>query len=205
MIINQLHQILNKMKQLIIFISLVSFPIINVFGQTVTDSPDRRIQNVDTLKTITMETTPEVVHPESDTIAFKNFKGDIKGYKNGNLLFYSKYKELFINEPQALHEIKVSNFDYQTGKVFAYIGGFTFGFCLGSAISGDKIDESWWWTLGTGAAIAGLGIIIYDSGKSHHIKAIKIYNSTHKNISSNESNSLKIGFTSSGLGIIYKF
>ena len=193
------------MKQLIIFILLISFPLINIIGQTSADSLDRRKQNVDTLKITTLETSPEVVHLESDTIAIENLKGDIIGYKNGDLLLYSQYKELFKNEPQALHEIKISNFNYQTGKVLAYIGGFTFGFCLGSAISGDKIDESWWWTLGTGAAIAGIGIIIYDSGKSHHIKAIKIYNSSHKNISYNESKSLKIGFTNSGLGITYKF
>jgi hypothetical protein len=193
------------MKQLILFISLVIFPFINGFAQTATDSSDRRIQNGDTLKTTTLKTSPEVVRLKNDTITIKNFKGDIQGYKNGDMLYYSKYKMLFINDPQALHEIKGSNFDYQTGKVFAYIGGFTFGFCLGSAISGDKIDESWWWTLGTGAAIAGLGIIIYDSGKSHHIKAIKIYNSTHKSISNNESKSLKIGFTNSGPGITYKF
>ena len=193
------------MKQLIIFVLLISFPLINIIGQTAADSLDKGKQNIDILKITTLETSPEVVHLESDTIAIENLKGDIKGYKNGDLLLYSQYKELFKNEPQALHEIKISNFNYQTGKVFAYIGGFTFGFCLGSAISGDKIDESWWWTLGTGAAIAGIGIIIYDSGKSHHIKAIKIYNSTHKNISYNESKSLKIGFTNSGLGITYKF
>ncbi len=193
------------MKQLIIFILLISFPLINLIGQAPTDSLDRSKRNVDTLKITTLEVPPEVVNLESDTIAFENLKGDIKGYRNGDLLLYSDYKGLFKNVPQALHEIKISNFNYQTGKVLAYVGGFTFGFCLGSAISGDKIDESWWWTLGTGAAIAGIGIIIYDSGKSHHIRAIKIYNSTHKNISYNESKSLKIGFTNSGLGITYKF
>ena len=193
------------MKQLIIFISLVSIPLINAFGQTATDSLDRIKQNVDTSKIITLETPTEKVYFENDTIAFENIKGELKGYKNGDLLMYSQYKELFINDPKALHEIKVSNFNYQTGKVLAYIGGFTFGFCLGSAISGDKIDESWWWTLGTGAAIAGVGIIIYDSGKSHHINAIKTYNSTHKNTSCNESKSVLIGFTNTGLGITYKF
>ena len=58
------------MKQLIIFISLVSIPLINAFGQTATDSLDRIKQNVDTSKIITLETPSEVVYLESDTITF---------------------------------------------------------------------------------------------------------------------------------------
>ena len=58
------------MKQLIIFISLVSFALINAFGQTATDSLYRIKQNVDTSKIITLETPSEVVYLESDTITF---------------------------------------------------------------------------------------------------------------------------------------
>jgi hypothetical protein len=194
------------MKYIITIILFIAFPLSQVQAQTINDT----IQKINT-KTDTIydsKSDAEIIQPvfANDSITITTAKGgDIRGYKNGYLLTIPDYKDLFRNNPEALHEIKVANFDYKFGLYLDYIGGFVVGFCLGSAINGDHLDASWGWTLGTGAAMAGLGMIIYSSGKSHHRKAVDIYNSAHRKQNLNETGELKIGFTNSGLGLAYRF
>lgn len=165
------------MKQIIFFILFIGFSTIQIQAQSANDS-----------------------------IAICRAKGgDINGYQHGNLLSIPDYKNLFKDNPEALHQIKTANFDYKFGLCLDYVGGFVFGFCLGSAISGEKLDASWGWTLGTSAAIAGLGIVIYNSGKNHHRKAIDIYNSSLEKSNQKETGKLKIGFINSGLEFAYIF
>lgn len=164
------------MKQFIFLVFLIGFQCINTFGQTAKDS-----------------------------IIINNSKGDIKGYKNGVLLNIMDYNVIFKNNPDALHEMKLARSNYKTGLVVTYIGGFTFGFCLGSLISGDKIDYTWWITLGAGAAIAGTGILIYNGGKKHHKRAVDLYNSTLGTTGYDGKQTLEFGMNNYGLGFAYKF
>lgn len=115
------------------------------------------------------------------------------------------YNFLFKENPVALTEMKKARHSYTAGKVFGYIGGFVFGFCLGSAISGDAIDYTWWWTLGTSAAVAGSGFIIYNSGKKHHINAVNEYNSALRATSQRNLYRIEFGVMNNGLGFALKF
>ena len=164
------------MKQFIFFIFLIGFQSINSFGQSTNDS-----------------------------IIISNAKGDIKCYKNGKSLTDMDYIVIFKNNPDALHEIKLARSNYKSGMVVTYIGGFVFGFCLGSAISGEKIDYTWWLTLGSGAAIAGTGLLIYNGGKKHHRKAVELYNSSLGTTGYNGAPKLEFGMNNYGLGFAYKF
>jgi len=194
------------MKYIITIILFIAFPLIQIQSQTINDTIQRINIKTDTVYDSKSDT--EIIQPvfANDSITINTAKGgDIRGYKNGYLLTIPDYKDLFRNNPEALHEIKVANFDYKFGLYLDYIGGFVVGFCLGSAINGDHLDASWGWTLGTGAAMAGLGMIIYSSGKSHHRKAVDIYNSAYRKQNLNETSELKIGFTNSGFGLAYRF
>ena len=191
------------MKYIIIVILFIVFPLSQVQAQTINDSIQTSNIKVDT-ESSELSMGQQVSAYDSITITTAK-GGDIRGYKNGYLLTIPDYKDLFRNNPEALHEIKVANFDYKFGLYLDYIGGFVVGFCLGSAINGDHLDASWGWTLGTGAAMAGLGMIIYSSGKSHHRKAVDIYNSAYRKQNLNETSELKIGFTNSGFGLAYRF
>ena len=194
------------MKYIITIILFIAFPLIQIQSQTINDTIQRINIKTDTVYDSKSDT--EIIQPvfANDSITINTAKGgDIRGYKNGYLLTIPDYKDLFRNNPEALHEIKVANFDYKFGLYLDYIGGFVVGFCLGSAINGDHLDASWGWTLGTGAAMAGFGMIIYSSGKSHHRKAVDIYNSAYRKQNLNESSELKIGFTNSGFGLAYRF
>ena len=194
------------MKYIITIILFIAFPLIQIQSQTINDTIQRINIKTDTVYDSKSDT--EIIQPvfANDSITINTAKGgDIRGYKNGYLLTIPDYKDLFRNNPEALHEIKVANFDYKFGLYLDYIGGFVVGFCLGSAINGDHLDASWGWTLGTGAALAGFGMIIYSSGKSHHRKAVDIYNSAYRKQNLNESSELKIGFTNSGFGLAYRF
>ena len=162
------------MKQIVFLIILIVFQCINSLGQS-----------------------------KKDSISISNKKGDIKCYQNGILLTDLDYNVVFKDNSNALKEIKLARSNYKTGKIFGYIGGFVFGFCLGSAISGEKIDYTWWWTLGSSAAVAGTGLIIYNSGKKHHIKAIREYNSSF--LSHTDEFQLKIGFKNDGLNFVFNF
>lgn len=164
------------MKQIILLVFLIVFQCINTFGQS-----------------------------SNDSIIIRNTKGDIKCYKNGVLLTNQDYNELFKTNPDALHEMKLARSNYKAGMTVTYIGGFTFGFCLGSMISGDKIDYTWWITLGSGAAIAGTGLLIYNSGKKHHKKAVELYNSTLGTIGYKSDHTLEFGLGKNGFGFAYKF
>ena len=194
------------MKYIITVILFIAFPLIQIQSQTINDTIQRINIKTDTVYDSKSDT--EIIQPvfANDSITINTAKGgDIRGYKNGYLLTIPDYKDLFRNNPEALHEIKVANFDYKFGLYLDYIGGFVVGFCLGSAINGNHLDASWGWTLGTGAALAGFGMIIYSSGKSHHRKAVDIYNSAYRKQNLNESSELKIGFTNSGFGLAYRF
>ena len=193
------------MKKIILFILLIGFSQMKTLGQTANDSLQISSSKVDTLNSAENNSGKSIARPENSPIKIQESKGDIKCYKNGDLLIYSDYKDIFKDNQQALHQIRLANFDYKLGECFGYIGGFVFGFCLGSAISGEKVDESWAWTLVTSAAVVGMGLIIYNSGKSHHRKAIVLYNSSLKSISYKEPEILKVGFTNSGIGLTYKF
>ena len=193
------------MKQHILFFILIAFPVIHLQGQSANDSALINKTQIDTLSLQKNESVTVSTIPGKDSIEIINSKGDIKGYKNGQLLNNWDYYYLFKENKPALHEISLANFNYNVGKYFAYMGGFVFGFCLGSAISGDQIDESWGWTLATSAAVVGVGFIIYNSGKSHHRKAIDIYNSSIKSTSSKIPQEIKFGCTHSGLGLVYRF
>jgi hypothetical protein len=72
-------------------------------------------------------------------------------------------------------------------------------------IKGDHIDYTWWLTLGSGAAIAGTGLLIYNSGKKHHRNAVIEYNSTFRTTDYKAEHTLEFGPNYNGLGFAYKF
>ena len=194
------------MKQIISFILFIVFSIIQIQAQSANDLIQIRNVKADTVYNGSSEAVINQTVFANDSITICRAKGgDIKGYQHGDLLSIPDYKNLFKDNPEALHQIKTANFDYKFGLCLDYVGGFVFGFCLGSAISGEKLDASWGWTLGTSAAIAGLGIMIYNSGKNHHRKAINTYNSSLGKSTQKETGELKIGFTNSGLEFAYRF
>ena len=164
------------MKQIFFLLFLISFQCLNTFGQVKNDS-------------IIIDTT----------------RSDIKCYKNGKLLTDMDYNFLFKNNPTAMQEMKLARANYKAGGIVAYIGGFTFGFCIGSLIAGDHIDYTWWITLGSGAAVAGTGLLIYNSGKKHHRNAVMEYNSTLGTTGFNIEHRLEFGLNNNGLGFAYKF
>lgn len=117
-----------------------------------------------------------------------------------------QFRKLFANNPTALKEINTSISQRKTSMFLANVGGYLFGFTLGLGLTNlDDVDYSWGITLGVTAGIAGLGVLINSSSKSHRKKAIEIYNSTIRNTANLEKTYLKIGFTNSGVGLTYCF
>lgn len=191
------------MRYIIPIILFIAFPFIQIQAQTVNDSIRTTNTKVDTRS---YEPVIDQQLSANDSIRITATKGgDIRGYKDGYLLTIPDYKDLFRNNPEALHEIKVANFHYKCGLYLGYVGGFVVGYCLGSAINGDHLDASWGWTLGASAAVVGVGLVIYNSGNSHQRKAIDIYNSAFREQNLKETGELKVGFTNSGLGFAYRF
>lgn len=118
----------------------------------------------------------------------------------------TQFRKLFANNPIALKEINTSISQRKTSMVLAYVGGSLFGFTLGLGLTNlDDVDYSWGITLGATAGIVGLGVLLNTSSKSHRKKAIEIYNSTFRDKTALEKTYLKIGFTGSGVGLIYCF
>ena len=118
----------------------------------------------------------------------------------------TQFRKLFANNPIALKEINTSISQRKTSMVLAYVGGYLFGFTLGLGLTNlDDVDYSWGITLGATAGIVGLGALLNTSSKSHRKKAIETYNSTLRNTQNLEKTYLKIGFTSSGIGLTYCF
>ncbi|MDR3653520.1 MAG: hypothetical protein P4L34_11210 [Paludibacter sp.] len=191
------------MKQLILFILFVGISFIQIQAQSPKDTV-QTIQSAESIKPVYNEYATKK-NPANDSITINPVKGDIKGYQNGFLLSMPDYKNIFKDNPEALHQIKVANFDYKVGLYMDYIGGFTFGYCLGSAINGTHLDASWGLTLAASAAVVGTGFIIYNSGKMHHRKAIDIYNSPFRKYNLKETGELKVGITNDGLGFAYRF
>jgi len=140
-----------------------------------------------------------------DSLIISNPKGEVKCYRDSVLLTYEDYMLIFKDYPKAFHEMKVAKFDYNTGTYIAYTGGFVFGFCIGSAISGEKIDYTWWITLGSSAVIVGVGFLIYNAGPKHQRKAIDLYNSTFRKTSLNTTKKIELCYANNGFGLIYKF
>ncbi len=140
-----------------------------------------------------------------NSITISKERGEVQCYMNGESLSYNQLYGMFQTYPNALKELKRAKRRYKTGTVFSYIGGFVFGFCLGSAISGEELDATWGITLGAGAAVGGIGLMIYNSGKKHHKKAVGIYNLSVNRTAYLNKNTLKFGLTNSGIGLCYNF
>lgn len=152
-------------------------------------------ESLDSLKTNVSESNIKYV-PSADTI----------DSKLNECISDIQFKKLFANNPTALKEIKTSIFERKTSMVLANVGGYLFGFTLVLGLKNlDEVDYSWGITLGVTAGIAGLGILLNTSSKSHQKKAIEIYNSTLRNTEVLEKTYLKIGFTNSGVGLTYCF
>jgi len=164
----------------------------------------KKITN-DTLKTQLSESN--IIATQSpDTIEIIKKFGEIKGYRNGELLTYKNYKLLFANNPNALEQIRTSNFLHKTGNFFGTVGGFMFGFIGVVGLKNiNSVDYTWGMALGASAAIVGVGYIIYSSGNNSQIKAIKTYNNHQRYLLDKEKVSVKIGFTNSGVGLVYSF
>ncbi len=118
----------------------------------------------------------------------------------------TEFRKMFANNPTALKQINTSIFQRKTSMVLANVGGYLFGFTLGLGLANlDDVDYSWGITLGVTAGIAGLGVLLNTSSKSHRKKAIEIFNSTLRNTADIEKTYLKIGFTNTGVGLTYCF
>lgn len=53
--------------------------------------------------------------------------------------------------------------------------------------------------------VVGLGYAFYFTGNQNQLTAIHLYNDDQKFIKEKEKLSLKIGFTNSGIGLVYNF
>jgi hypothetical protein len=152
-------------------------------------------ESQDSLKTNVSELNKKAV-PVADTIDTKSneYISDIQ------------FRKLFVNKSTALKEINTSISQRKTSMLLARVGGYLFGFTLGLGLTNlDDVDYSWGITLGVTAGIAGLGVILNTSSKSHRKKAIEIYNSNLRSKVESEKTYLKIGFTNSGIGLAYCF
>lgn len=191
------------MKQFILFILLIGFPLSQLQAQSVNEST--QIVKTNTLKSGRNDLDTKPVQNAPDTIITRISNGNIRGYKDGYFLTIPDYKDIFRENPQALQQIKMANFDYKSALYLDFAGAFAFTYCIGSVINGGKLDTLWGVTLATGAATIGAGFIINNSGRIHHRKAISIYNSPFRTPRLQEKAVLKIGFTNSGLGLAYRF
>jgi hypothetical protein len=141
----------------------------------------------------------------NDSILIGNARGDIKCYQNGFLLNDADYKTIFKDNPYSLNEMRLSRIDHKAAMIFSYAGGFVFGFCLGSLISGDQIDYTWWWTLGSSAAVVGLGLSLDHSCKKHIRNAVGRYNSELRTSGYINQKRLELGLGNNGVSFIFRF
>lgn len=141
----------------------------------------------------------------NDSIIIGKARGDVKCYQNGVLLNSVDYKTIFKDNPYSLNEMRLSRVDQKAALIFCYTGGFVFGFCLGSLISGDQIDYTWWWTLGSSAAVVGLGLSLDHSSKKHIRNAVGRYNSELRTSGYLNKNKMELGLGNNGLSFVFRF
>lgn len=199
------NQSITNMKHFFLVLLFFSTPFTSSFGQLTRDSLNSTI-TIDTLKTELSELSSIETRTFDDTIKIVKKFGEIKGFRNDELLTYANYKMLFANNPNALAKIRTSNFLHKTGKFFGFVGGYMFGFIGVLGLKNiNSVDYTWGMALGASAAIIGVGYIFYFSGNKSQIKAIKIFNNSQRNFVDKEKVSIKIGFTNSGVGFVYNF
>lgn len=194
------------MKQILLILLLIYFPINNSFGVEISEKSDSVTSQVDSYKSELLNST-KVTKILEDTIFIKKNFTEVYGYKNGKLLKYDDYKVLFANNPVALNKIEFSKSHHKLGIFLGSVGGFMFGFIGVLGLKDIKsVDYTWGKALGISAAVTGVGFLVYKLGNSEQIQAINIYNGC---ISGNKVNKdisyLKVGFTNSGIGLSYNF
>lgn len=141
----------------------------------------------------------------NDSILIGKARGDIKCYQNGVLINSEDFKTIFKDNPYSLNEMRLSRIDHKAAMIFAYAGGFVFGFGLGSLISGDPIDYTWWWTMGSSAAVLGLGLSLDHSCKKHIRNAVGRYNSELTTSGYLNKIKMELGLGNNGLSFVFRF
>lgn len=191
------------MKHLSIFLLLICLPFINSLGNLKTDSISNNIE----ISKIDSIDSNQIVNANIDTIRIEKRFTEVYGYKNNKLMTINDYKTLFETYPTAFKHFKTANSLHKTGNFFGFIGGFMFGYIGVLGLKElDSVDETWGAALGVSAAVMGVGLIIYSQGNKAQIKAINSYNNSPKVYQEkNDVSQLKIGFTNSGIGLIYNF
>lgn len=191
------------MKHLSIFLLLICLPFINSLGNLKTDSISNNIE----ISKIDSIDSNQIVNANIDTIRIEKRFTEVYGYKNNKLMTINDYKTLFETYPTAFKHFKTANSLHKTGNFFGFIGGFMFGYIGVLGLKElDSVDETWGAALGVSAAVMGVGLIIYSQGNKAQIKAINSYNNSPKAYQeNNDVSQLKIGFTNSGIGLIYNF
>lgn len=194
------------MKQILLIILLIGFSVSSTFAGDIPNTLNTTATNVEQLNAPPTYTTLKKQAAE-DTILIKKKFTEVYGYKNGQLLRYADYKELFANTPDALERIMTANSFHKVGNFFGFVGGFMFGFIGVAGLKDiESVDYTWGIALGASAAVAGVGLLIYSAGNKNQIKAINIYNANINGLKRNQPlGYLKAGFTGSGIGLVYTF
>ena len=103
--------------------------------------------------------------------------------------------------PEAAALFSKGRSNYTLANVISTVGGFMFGYTVGSSISGGKAN----WTVGgIGAGLAVVAVPISISATSKVRKAIAIYNEGPKT-GSLRKQEWQLQFTGNQMGLVYRF
>jgi hypothetical protein len=195
------------MKQILLIFLLIYFPVTSSFGVEIPSKTNYASLQVDSLSSSDSLNSNNVTPVLDDTISVIKSFSEVYGYQKGKFLSYNDYRVLFANNPAALEEIEISRSHHRLGTIFTFVGGFMFGFIGVMGLQNIKsVDYTWGVALAGSAAVVGVGFLIYKLGNYNKIKAINIYNEEIDGYSANKDGGyLKIGFTNSGIGLVYNF
>ncbi len=139
---------------------------------------------------------------QTDTIRLEEKPKAYTSFQNGLELNIKQLQSFQNVIHQAVQNTKTAQSSNTLATIFSYAGGFLIGWPIGTAIAGGKPN---WVIAGVGVGLVGISVILIHDAKN---KARKVVNEHNSSITSNTSTyhkELKIGITSNGVGLVYKF
>ena len=138
----------------------------------------------------------------TDTIQIKQGLGPVFMLKD-KALRPVQMLEIMKDNTEAYNEMKIARKNLIVGNIIGGIGGFMFGWQLGGAVAGTKINGP---MLLIGAGLTGVSIPFSIAYSKHAKKAVKIYNKSkeQKRVTSN-SLEMNLGFSLNGVGMRVTF
>jgi hypothetical protein len=137
-----------------------------------------------------------------DTIVTKKVFGGYQFYQNEARLTMGQMVRIMKPNDMAYEEIKSAQTNNTISTVLGGVGGFMFGWSVGTALGGGEPN----WTLaGIGAGLAIISIPLSKKSANQAISAVRLYNEGMLTSSVYGKPNLLLGTTPDGVGLTLRF